>query len=60
MIPCWGNYDGYHLWVQLIDRVSHNTSHLEKINKNIPKIYRGTFSKHMTYQVWIKMNILLY
>lgn len=45
MIPCWGNYNGLHVWVQPIHHNVRYTNQVEKFNKNIPKVYRRTYSK---------------
>lgn len=43
--PCWGNYNGHHVWVQPIDHKTHYMGQVEKFNKSIPKVYRMTYSK---------------
>lgn len=44
MIPCWGNYNGQHTWVQPIGHEIRYMNQIEKFNKNIPKVYRKTYS----------------
>ncbi|MFR4304509.1 MAG: hypothetical protein ACLT4H_12640 [Bacteroides thetaiotaomicron] len=47
MIPCWGNYNGKHVWAQPIERRRRYTNELEKFNwTTIPKVYRKTYSSH--------------
>lgn len=45
MVPCWGDYDGEHVWVQPI---SHEIYYMDKVavfNRTIPKVYRKAYSK---------------
>lgn len=49
MIPCWGNYNGHHTWVQPIEHKVRYLNQIEGFNKNIPKVYRRTYSKQFNY-----------
>lgn len=45
MIPAWGNNDGNHAWAHPIDARFHSREEIENFNREIPKVYRQTYSK---------------
>lgn len=49
IIPCWGNYNGWHTWVQPIERINHHVSQIEMFHRTVPKVYRKTYSKQSTF-----------
>lgn len=49
IIPCWGNYNGWHTWVQPIERINHHVNQIEVFHRSIPKVYRKTYSRQSTF-----------
>lgn len=47
MIPAWGNSNGSHTWVQPIERKFNYRKQIENFCREIPKVYRQTYSKQI-------------
>ncbi|WP_294629638.1 hypothetical protein [uncultured Bacteroides sp.] len=45
MLPAWGNCDGNHAWAQPIDARFHSREAIEEFKREIPKVYRQTYSR---------------
>lgn len=45
MTPAWGNSDGNHAWAHPIDARFHSRYEVDAFNRDIPKVYRQTYSR---------------